>query len=222
MANSGIKGENYYYSNNKPPYHQRIPGSINRLLLRESVVCKLLEVNSLLDSFDLELFVFDCFRPFKVQNFMYDHWFPNFLKKIYPEKSNEELNQVRDKYTAKGPKNEQKVNLEAPPPHSTGAAIDLTLKYKKSPELLFMGTIFDEVSEASFSDHFEIIQRKRLLSFSEEEALKNRRLLYWIMKEAGFENYPYEWWHFSWGDQMWASLSNSKEAYYSYIKPQYD
>ncbi|KAG0505300.1 MAG: D-alanyl-D-alanine dipeptidase [Candidatus Udaeobacter sp.] len=35
------------------------------------------------------------------------------------------------------------------------------------------------------------------------EALRNRRLLYWIMREAGFANYPYEWWHFDWGTQFW-------------------
>ena len=33
--------------------------------------------------------------------------------------------------------------------------------------------------------------------------LKNRDLLKRIMSEAGFVNYPYEWWHWSYGDKYW-------------------
>ena len=52
------------------------------------------------------------------------------------------------------------------------------------------------------------------MSFSDEEARANRRLLHWVMAEEGFEGLPDEWWHFSWGDQMWAKLAGADAAHY--------
>ena len=47
-----------------------------------------------------------------------------------------------------------------------------------------------------------------------EEARANRRLLHWLMTEEGFAGHPDEWWHFSWGDQMWAALTGAPHAHY--------
>lgn len=215
----GIKGENYYHSENNPPYNQSISGSIEELFIRKSVFKKLLQVNTLLSKFDLELFVFDCFRPFEVQNFMWHKWVPNYLRKQNPNISEKELIILRNEFTSKGPENEKEVDLNAPAPHSTGAAIDLTIKKKGSKSLLNMGTIFDDFTVVSYTDYYEIKKTEGIVNLLEEEALNNRRILYWAMKSCGFENYPYEWWHFSWGDQMWAILSENKVAYYSYLKP---
>jgi D-alanyl-D-alanine dipeptidase len=52
------------------------------------------------------------------------------------------------------------------------------------------------------------------MSFSDEEARANRRLLHWVMAEEDFAGHPDEWWHFSWGDQMWAKLSGEMAAHY--------
>ena len=40
------------------------------------------------------------------------------------------------------------------------------------------------------------------------------RLLHWLMTEEGFAGHPDEWWHFSWGDQMWAALTGAPSAPY--------
>lgn len=37
------------------------------------------------------------------------------------------------------------------------------------------------------------------------------------MTEEGFVNYPAEWWHFSYGDKMWAAYSYKKYAFYDII-----
>jgi D-alanyl-D-alanine dipeptidase len=34
------------------------------------------------------------------------------------------------------------------------------------------------------------------------------------MTEEGFAGHPEEWWHFSWGDQLWAALTNAPAAHY--------
>ncbi|MBC8319780.1 MAG: hypothetical protein H8E34_03550 [Bacteroidetes bacterium] len=103
------------------------------------------------------------------------------------------------------------------PPHSTGAALDLTLKSIETKELLFMGNIFDDVGKIVYTDYYEKVQQHSILTLSEEEAQKNRRLLYWCMKNGDFENFPTEWWHFSFGDQAWAVLNEQPEAFYSCI-----
>jgi D-alanyl-D-alanine dipeptidase len=32
----------------------------------------------------------------------------------------------------------------------------------------------------------------------------HRQMLYRVLSEQGFHRHPGEWWHFSYGDQMWA------------------
>jgi D-alanyl-D-alanine dipeptidase len=61
---------------------------------------------------------------------------------------------------------------------------------------LDMGTEFDSFSEEAATAAFE----KRPAS----PAAANRRLLFHCMRQAGFENYEAEWWHYMLGDGMWA------------------
>ena len=49
--------------------------------------------------------------------------------------------------------------------------------------------------------------------------LKNRMLLKNVLENAGFKNYPQEWWHYSYGDKMWAAYSFKKKAFYGFIEP---
>ena len=42
---------------------------------------------------------------------------------------------------------------------------------------------------------------------------KNRRMLYNVMTAAGFTNLPSEWWHYDYGDNMWAQLTGGKAIY---------
>lgn len=99
----------------------------------------------------------------------------------------------------------------SPSPHLTGGAVDLSLASTHSGQCLFMGTIFDELSDAGHTDYFEGFDP---VSYSDEEARTNRRRLYWAMTEGGFANQPFEWWHYSWGDQMWAKLTGEAAGYY--------
>ena len=67
-----------------------------------------------------------------------------------------------------------------------------------------MGTKIDELRDESESDYYS----KR----SEENIYKiNRNLLLDVMSYAGFTQLPTEWWHFSYGDQIWA-VENSLSA----------
>ncbi len=90
------------------------------------------------------------------------------------------------------------------PPHNSGGAIDLTLKYEDS--FLDMGTDFDAVTPASYTNFFEQ-EFNENFGISKERWLlirKNRRILFNSMKYVGFTNFQVEWWHFDLGDCMWA------------------
>lgn len=207
LAACGLAGQNHYSAKLNPPYYAEIPGSIPSLLARESVAAKLCEVNAMLEPIGLEVFIFDAFRPPEVQAFFHGVWMPSELTRLSPGLVEPELSREVELYWAA-----PTTDPRSPSPHATGAAIDLTIRAVQGREL-FMGTIFDDVSTASRTDYFELHSKSG--SYSDEEAKRNRRLLYWCMLEVGFANNPNEWWHYSWGDQMWSVISGDGPAFYA-------
>lgn len=213
----GLSGDNYYYLENNPPYYRKIKGSISGLLLRKTVSEKFVKANQELKDYGIELYFFDCYRPIEVQKYFYEEWYLTALKQMFPKLSEQDILDKRDLFTAKPSSSYD--DIDSPPPHSTGVAADVTLRFIDTKAHLFMGTIYDEVTELAYTSFYEEQLSKGVnLTLSEMEALKNRRLLYWILKNKGFENYPNEWWHFSYGDQMWAMFSNTTEAFYSRMR----
>lgn len=207
----GIAGSNHYSTPANPPYYARIPGAIAELHVRQSVGQKLLAINERLAREGLELFLFDAWRPQAVQRHFHDVWFPRWLKGRQPELEGAALVEEVEKYWAAPSSGEG-----SPSPHSTGGAVDLTLRFAATGQCLFMGGIFDDVTADAWTDALE---PRPVVSMSDEEARANRRLLYWIMAEAGFANNPTEWWHYSWGDQMWAKLTGQASAHYGACNP---
>ena len=202
----GIAGENYYWSQRNPPYWRRVEGSVPDLLLRPSVAARLVAVNATLAQAGLELFVFDAWRPRAVQAYFHDVWMPEQLRKLRPELSGDALTNEIERYWAAPTKSE-----DSPAPHATGGAVDLSVRFIGG-ELLWMGSLFDDVTGIAHRDHFE--RRADAPGFSDAEARANRRLLHWTMSAQGLSGHAEEWWHFSWGDQMWAAVTGEKAAYY--------
>lgn len=207
----GIAGVNHYNTPFNPPYHERIPGSIAELFVRRSVGERLRAVNARLAGAGLELYLFDAWRPQAVQRYFHDVWFPAWLKQRTPHLDGQELVDEVENYWAAPSE-----GAGSPSPHSTGGAADLTLRFVATGQPLFMGGLFDDVTEDAWTDAYE---RRPAVSMSDEEARANRRLLYWVMAEAGFANNPTEWWHYSWGDQMWAKLGGHAAAHYGACDP---
>ena len=92
------------------------------------------------------------------------------------------------------------------PPHTTGGAVDLTLSWSDEP--LALGTDFDSFDRSAHLSAFEQIDgtTRRL-----------RRLLARVLLEAGFAPYPLEWWHWSYGDDVWRSYHDAPRALYEVI-----
>jgi len=203
----GLKGMNFYASDRNPPYWHRVDGATEKLLLRRSVVEKLLRVNARAATAGLELFLFDAWRPRAVQAYFHDVWMPRELQRRDPLLTGVRLTEEVERYWAAPSSDEN-----SPAPHATGGAVDLTLRWKDG-ETLWMGSLFDDVTGLAARDRFESLTQDNF-SFSDQEARANRRLLHWLMTEEGFAGHPDEWWHFSWGDQMWAALTGAGEAHY--------
>ncbi|HEV7760517.1 MAG TPA: M15 family metallopeptidase, partial [Acidimicrobiales bacterium] len=88
------------------------------------------------------------------------------------------------------------------PPHVVGAALDLTLAYGGRP--LALGSAYDEFSEAAHLDAFE---------GADSTVRRLRRLMAKALTGAGFAPYPFEWWHWSYGDDVWAVYAHQDALY---------
>ena len=210
LAPLGIDGEAHYARADNPPYYEIFPGAIPHLLLRASVAAKLQTVDQTLRPQGLKLFVHDAWRPRAIQVHGHEVWMPRQIRAQHPDWSEAEVLAEASQYWAVPTS-----DPASPAPHSTGAAVDLTLA-NLSGQLLYMGSIFDDVTTLAHTDYYEKHQDG---SYSAGEARANRRLLYWLLTEAGFANTPNEWWHFSYGDQLWARLTGQLAACYGEARP---
>ena len=190
------------------PYGEKSP-----FYLRREVISKLRVAQEKLDSLKsgYRLKIFDAYRPISVQKFMilYDtnRLSLEMFNTAFKELSNENSLEVQKKVSHFWSPIGEDADLN-PPPHSTGGAVDLTIVDEKGIEL-DMGTKIDELVDAAESNYYI----GKDISFE-----KNRELLLEVMSYAGFTQLPTEWWHFSYGDQIWA-LDNNRDAKYGiYIK----
>ena len=92
---------------------------------------------------------------------------------------------------------------DAPPPHLTGGAVDLTLG-DGDGRPLDLGTDFDAFVPAAGA---------RALEDLAVPARDRRRLLFWTMSAQGFTAYREEWWHFDLGDQFWGLVRGCAARY---------
>ena len=88
--------------------------------------------------------------------------------------------------------------------HQSGAAIDISLIDANGKELDMGGEVRGFNDTADF-DCPNISQ----------EARHNRDILRSTLLSVGLVNYPSEWWHYSFGDRLWARLTGSKLAIFS-------
>jgi D-alanyl-D-alanine dipeptidase len=96
----------------------------------------------------------------------------------------------------------------APPPHSTGGAVDLALVDDYGQRLDMSSPLpWSELSAPTRCDGLS------------ETARANRRLLIEALSAAGLTNYPGEWWHWSFGEPGWAVRTEAPHAIYGPVEP---
>lgn len=179
-----------------------VPGSSPSIMARKTVKEMLHKAEDLLPE-GYHLKILDAYRPVAVQQFLWDFYRARFRGER-PDASDEEL----DEYT-RTCVSMPSYNVLQPAIHNTGGAVDLTVTGPDGLEL-DMGTALDEFCDATWTNAFEEDSGSGL----EDPVVRdNRRMLYSVMTEAGFTNLPSEWWHFDYGDGMWAQLKNENAIY---------
>lgn len=222
MREAGVACESYYARTDgrNRPYHTKIPGSLEDVWCRSLVAEKLAQTNLRLMSFGVELFVWDAYRSIETQKGLWD-FFDEQIKRELPALTDEQRYAHIVKYVS-DPRRFDRFDSTTWPVHSSGGAVDLTLRRLDTGENVAMGAGFDEMTDASHSDALERALRKGLIA-ADDDALNNRRLLHWAMESEGFVNYPLEYWHFDWGDQMYVhhfvpqTGRSPKAAWYGYV-----
>ncbi|MCY7407425.1 MAG: M15 family metallopeptidase [Alkalinema sp. CAN_BIN05] len=177
------------------PYGEKSP-----FYVRSGVLEKLRQAQSKLRSIQpgWRIQIFDAYRPVAVQQFMVNHTLQEVLMAkglgngATEVERSQALQEVYQFWAV------PKLDPLMPPPHSTGAAVDVTL-VDGLGQSIDMGSEIDEISARSFPDHFVGTMAGDSLRFDQ-----NRQLLNFVMTSAGFARHYHEWWHFSWGDQLWA------------------
>ena len=162
------------------------------------------------------LIIFDAWRPVLVQEFMIEYE----VRRICNQRNidclsnkSEALRKIKSevsRFWAAPSKDPMK-----PPPHSTGAAIDLTF-IDSNGIRVNMGGQIDEIGSCSRPDFYS---HKSKLQPIEKEFAFRRNLLKKVMQYSGFVQHPMEWWHYSYGDQMWAWTMKTSKAIYGSVEP---
>jgi zinc D-Ala-D-Ala dipeptidase len=201
VSSYGIAYCSYYarQDGNNAPYYRGFAGALKQILVREEVANRLVVANLSLKRFGLELWLLDGYRPISLQRELWNY-FCQRAGEVLAQPSESDCIAFAARYCA-DPRDFDPELSETWPSHCTGGAVDITLRDLANGSECFMGSIFDDATPVSASDYFE---KNKPQNASDWEARKNRRLLYWAMHQAGFANYPYEWWHFDYLNQMWA------------------
>ncbi|MBD1879162.1 M15 family metallopeptidase [Coleofasciculus sp. FACHB-T130] len=158
---------------------------------------------------DWRIDLFDAYRPVEVQQFMVDYTFAEVVQAQglnlieLTEAQRQAIWEIVYQFWA--PPN---LDPATPPPHSTGAAVDITL-VDNTGKTIDMGGEIDEISARSHPDYYA----NSILPV-EQQYHSHRQLLNDVMLQAGFRRHPNEWWHFCLGDQMWAWLCNQENPHH--------
>jgi D-alanyl-D-alanine dipeptidase len=169
----------------------------------------------------VELFLWDAYRPVACQQALWA-FFRERARREMPGTDEGTISRRAQQYVS-DPSLFDAADPRTWPVHTTGAAIDATLRDRTSRELLDMGAAFDEMRERSHTAHFEQLLNAGAID-RDDRRLLNRRLLYWAMLDQGFTNYTYEYWHFDFGDQMYVMErkllgEGPPAAWYGYVPP---
>jgi len=180
-------------------YQQKgIAGASTQQFLRKGAADRLISAANRLPE-GYKFVVFDAYRPLAVQQALFDS-FKAIVKKDMPGASENEISEATQKYVSL-----PSSDLNRPSPHATGGAVDLSI-LGPDGQLLNMGTEFDSFEPQAGTAYF----KERA---GGEQIHRNRQLLYTLLVDAGFTNYPEEWWHFDYGNQFWGYLSGRDAIY---------
>ncbi len=181
----------------EPKYFMGGVSGDKRIFLREGVVRRLDELQKELKGFKIK--IWDGFRSRIVQNTLLN----NLCKELaikQPTWSKEEVAHEAGVFITLAS------DANRIPPHATGGAVDLTLVDASGSEV-DMGTEFDHFGPEAHVEYFA----------SDSPIGRNRTMLRELLRSRDFVQYSDEWWHFDYGNQLWAMNLHKPFAIYGEV-----
>ena len=164
--------------------------------LRQAIYDKILAAKEHLPS-DLYFMIYEAYRP-RARQFELWEMICKQMSTEHPEASDEELTALCSNFVS----NPYGVGSG----HQFGCAIDITLCDENRVEL-DMGTEMQEFCERTETAFAGITEQQK----------QNRQLLCSVLEKEGLINYPSEWWHFSYGDRLWAQITGQSQTVYGVL-----
>lgn len=169
--------------------------------LRQSTAERLGRANERLMGQGYRIQILEGWRAPLIQRRMYAAIWEQFKGK-HPHLSDTALKRLVNRFSAP-------MDKKAPPPHTTGGAMDIMLTDMEDRPIDLMDGL-NRWDHGGFPFGSEKVSA---------EARKHRDLLGNAMNEFGLTNYPMEYWHWSYGDQGWAYRGSEPFALYAAIEP---
>jgi len=171
-----------------------------KYLVREAVFEKIGRISKILVKEDKKLIIRSVWRSFAHQKLLRDRRVA-IIKKKYPNKSIEEINETVSYFIA----------AEEASMHSTGGAVDALIYDLKKKCVMDFGNnhgLHLELNKTCYPFHPDITS----------QAKKNRKLLMGLFEKEDMISDPKEYWHFDYGNVIWAIEKGEKYAKYGIIK----
>jgi len=175
-------------------------GKVSPFFLRDDVRTRLLAAQ---DELSIQfpkarLIIYDGYRPLEVQEYMVNYTMKELAEKDHVDISKASA-EVRQHYLNVTLKVWALPNFDpkCPPPHSTGAAVDVLI-IDGSGKPFDFGAEFDEPSDRILPNYYKDKSDPASTQFH-----RNRDILNNVMSKQGFVRLSGEYWHFSYGDQYW-------------------
>ena len=170
-----------------------------RYLVREAVVEKIGRISKQLNKENKALIIRSGWRSFKHHQLLWDNFY-DFLRNQHP---NRELNEIREMVA-------NFIALEEESMHSTGGAVDALIYDLKNDSIMDFGT----------NNGYKIDLIKKSYPYHPDIspiAKKNRKLLINLFEKEDFVCDLREYWHFDYGNVVWALEKKEKYAIYGII-----
>jgi len=187
----------------EPAYFQMGLSSDARCRVRQNVAERLKRARSHLPA-GYNFKIWDGYRTTEVQRALYESLYKK-LEQERPSLKPKALHAATREFVS--PPTE---DPDRAAPHNTGGTVDLTVVDEHGRELP-MGTGFDHFEASAHTFHFAEAPG----GSPEARFHKNRLLLHRALTALDFYNFPFEWWHYSYGDVHWATHHQKPPLYRS-------
>jgi len=175
----------------------------NYTFMRASVYKRLIKAEGMLPK-GLHLCIYEAYRSLDLQNHLFQTHF-HHLQKTYPQWSSNKIFHLTTTLVSPVTNPDGSQNI---PPHSTGGAIDIYLIDDHNVPL-DMG-----IHPKDWMQDKDGRLSKTKSIYISKKAQHLREILTQVLSAQGFVNYPYEYWHWSYGDRYWAYIKRQPHAVY--------